>query len=255
MDKKTKILILNGSPHKEKSTTMFAAAAFAGGIAEETGGEMEVINIADLNVRPCLGCLSCWGRTEGQCVIQDDDIPEVKRKILESDIIIESFPLYFFGMPGIVKVFTDRMLSMIKTYEGQGVPRSGESAHGLRYPDPDKSFVLISSCAYTETNMIYDPLKTQFDLICGAGEYTSLFFPQLKTLVDKGGSRKTRFETRIMEAGREFGRERTLSPESAARITKAPFPQDVYKVIIENVWDEQRRRGSIVNADEAGNPS
>ena len=250
-----KILILNGSPHGQNSTTMCATNAFAEGIKEETGGEIEIIDISKLNVRPCMGCLSCWGRTEGECVIKDDDIPAVKEKILNADIIIESFPLYFFGMPGAVKVFTDRMMSMIKTYEGQGVPRSGQSAHGLRYPDPEKSFVLISSCAYTETDMIYDPLKAQYDLIIGKGEYTDLFFPQLKTLVDKGGSRKVRFENRVKAAGREFGRNRALSAETKAGIVRAPFPQDVYKVIIENVWEEERRRGARVTADKTGNPT
>ena len=243
-----KLLILNGSPHKEKSTTMFAANAFAGGIVRETGAEMEVINISDLNVKPCMGCLSCWARTAGECVIKDDDIHIVKEKILEADILIESFPLYFFGMPGTVKVFTDRMLSMIKTYEGQGVPKSGESAHGLRYPDPNKSFILFSACAYTETDLIYDPLRTQFDLICGADTYTSLFFPQLKTLVDMGRSRRDRFEKRLVEAGAEFGRNRKLSDETVKAITKPSFPQDVYKVIIDHVWEE-RRRGRVDSAD------
>lgn len=38
---------------------------------------------------------------------------------MECDIFIESYPLYFFGMPGTMKLFTDRMMPFMCTYEGQ----------------------------------------------------------------------------------------------------------------------------------------
>lgn len=235
-----KILLLNGSPHRAGSTTMFAAENFARGIADADGADIEIIHIADLNIKPCMGCLSCWGRTEGECVIRDDDVHLVKQKILDADIIIESFPLYFFGMPGIVKILTDRLLCMGKTYEGQSAPHDGASAHGLRYYDPRQSFVLISACAYTETDRIFDPLKNQYDLICGEGMYTHLFFPQLKTLVDKGGSRKERFGKRVYEAGREYAAGKKLSEETVKWLVRPPFTKEIYETIIRNVFDEQR---------------
>ncbi|HBK01427.1 MAG TPA: flavodoxin family protein, partial [Clostridiales bacterium] len=101
-----KVLLLNGSPKKQKSCTFLIAESFLSGIKKAfPEAQTEVIHISDLNVTPCLGCLSCWGRTEGECIIKNDDIPLVKKKILDSDIVAEAFPLYFFGMPGSVKVF------------------------------------------------------------------------------------------------------------------------------------------------------
>ena len=61
-----KILILNGSPKKEHSATINVTRSFVDGIVEETGASVEYINLADLNIKPCTGCLSCWGRTEGE---------------------------------------------------------------------------------------------------------------------------------------------------------------------------------------------
>ena len=235
-----KILLLNGSPHREGSTTLFAAEQFAHGIADTLGAEIETIHIADLDIRPCTGCLSCWGRTEGECVIRNDDVQMVKEKILAADIIIESFPLYFFGMPGIVKMLTDRMLCMGRTYEGQSLPKDGSSAHGLRYYNPDQSFVLISACAYAEADRLFDPLKEQYDLICGEGTYTHLFFPQLKTLVDIGGGRKSRFAKRAYDAGKEYALSGTLSEETVRKLVNPPFAKDIYKTIIKNVFDAER---------------
>lgn len=100
-----KILVLNGSPHKSASTTMAVTNAFVKGMCEGGEYESEIINISDLNVTPCMGCLSCWARTEGECVIKNDDMPAVKKRIEEADIIIESYPLYFFWHAGTDEAF------------------------------------------------------------------------------------------------------------------------------------------------------
>lgn len=176
-----KILILNGSPHKEKSTTMVATNAFVRGMLSSGNYEAETVHVAALNIRPCLGCLSCWGRTEGECVIKNDDIPALKEKILASDILIASFPLYYFGIPGQFKVMMDRLLSMVMAYHGQNTPQNGEPAHTFRYPKADRRFILISGCAYNETNEVYDPILREFDLILGKGNFLPILCPQYKT--------------------------------------------------------------------------
>lgn len=162
-----KILVLNGSPHKSASTTMAVTNAFVKGMCEGGEYESEIINISDLNVTPCMGCLSCWARTEGECVIKNDDMPAVKKRIEEADIIIESYPLYFFGMPGQMKLFTDRLLSMMCTYRGQKPPENGESFHGIRNPKTGQKLVLISGCAYSESESVYDSLLKEYECICG----------------------------------------------------------------------------------------
>ena len=95
-----KVLLLNGSPRKEKSCTLRVARKFAEGIKESRECSIEEICLTDCRIKQCMGCLSCWGRTAGECVIKDDDIPVLKQKIMDADLIIEAFPLYFFVMPG-----------------------------------------------------------------------------------------------------------------------------------------------------------
>ena len=77
-----KVLLLNGSPRREKSCTIRVAHKFVDGLRAAGDCEVEEINISDCKITPCLGCLSCWGRTEGECVIKNDDIPMLKEKIL-----------------------------------------------------------------------------------------------------------------------------------------------------------------------------
>ena len=72
------ILAINGSPKGERSNTRRLTSAFLRGIAareESACGQaptVETVNINALDIKPCLGCFSCWSKTPGACCIQDD---------------------------------------------------------------------------------------------------------------------------------------------------------------------------------------
>ena len=76
-----KILLLNGSPKKERSGSLLLARAFLDGLTAHGDFETETVHISALNIKPCLGCLTCWAREDATCVITDDDIPAVRKKI------------------------------------------------------------------------------------------------------------------------------------------------------------------------------
>ncbi len=233
-----KIVVINGSPKKDASCTLRVTKAFLKGLVGE-GDEVEIIHLSDCNIKQCLGCLSCWGRTEGTCVIKDD-IPMIKEKILAADIIIESFPLYFFGMPGTFKVFMDRMLSMLCTYEGQ-LPVPGTSFHGIRPPFIGKKVYVISTCGYAQTDLIYDPLLAQLDIIYGVGMYTPLLCAQGKTLGDAPlYARTERFLKKFTEAGLEARRTGDVSLETQKELRKAPFTSSTFQTLLSRFWASER---------------
>lgn len=233
-------IVLNGSPRRNNSSTLHVTNAFVRGL-EDGGYEVKYYNIADLKITPCLGCLSCWAKTEGKCVIHNDDIDNIKKEIEESDIVIESFPLYFFGMPGIMKVFTDRMMPMMSTYCGQEVPSDGSPFHGIRTPKEGQKLVIISSCAYTEADFVYDSLTTQYDCICGKNNYTSIYVPQIKTLIDLHNENKlNKFLNKYKEAGLEFANNGFLSEETKSLLKKPPFSVGAYKTFLAMHWEEEK---------------
>lgn len=237
-----KILLLNGSPRREASTTLRAARAVVQGMLRVGGYTCEEVHVRDLRVHPCTGCLSCWGRTEGECVLRDDDIPVLKEKILAADVVFNCYPLYFFGMPGMMKTVTDRLLSMVRTYHGQDAPPAGEAAHELRYPGTGRKFLLLSTCAFTQTE-VYEPLRRQYDLICGRENYTAIFCPQFKTMADYGGARLTRALARLSDAGEEFLRTGTLCQTTQDELSRPPFSPQVYRTVLARVWDGERAAG------------
>ena len=242
-NRRKKVLVLNGSPKQNKSTTMVITNAFLEGVKEYEDCDIEIINVQSLHIIPCTGCLSCWGHTEGECVIKNDDVSMVKEKILEADIIIESFPLFFFGMPGILKLLTDRLLSMMLTYRGHKPPEDGSSFHGLRYMDPNKRFIILSSCAYTEVDKVYDSVISEFDYIVGKDKYTKILVPQVKTLVDiNNESKLNRFLKKYIEAGKKFMEVGYLDKEDELALSKAPFSEGAYKIFLDQFWQEEKNR-------------
>lgn len=69
------------------------------------------MHVASMNVGACKGCFACWQKTPGVCCI-NDDMQTVIGKMLKADIVVWSFPLYYFSVPGILKNVIDRQLPM-----------------------------------------------------------------------------------------------------------------------------------------------
>ena len=153
-----KILLLNGSPRGKKSNTLLAANALIEGMQEVTGYGLQTLETNTLQVSPCRGCFSCWDVTPGQCVIRDD-MQTVYEAATAAEIIVVSFPIYFFGMPGPVKTVTDRMIPMMRAYDG------GPILHCVRPAMRGKRFLFVSTCGFHTTKGIYDPLRAQLKAI------------------------------------------------------------------------------------------
>ena len=214
-----KLLLINASPRGEKSNTLNISRAFAEGFPDYW--EKEEINLNALDIKPCTGCFSCWGRTAGQCVIRDDmDMLRLKTSL--ADVIVESFPLYFFGMPSKLKAMTDRCLPFMLPYGGTFDPSGNTLFHRLRDESMEKKkLVVISSCGYAAAESMYPALVKQLDLICGEGKYTKIFCAQGELFFSGTAERqrKAYLET-VTKAGREFCGNFAISEETARELEK-----------------------------------
>lgn len=128
-----KIVILSGSPRINGNSSLLCNE-FARG-AEEAGHNVEKINVARKKVSGCLGCNYCT-RNNGEC-IQKDDMEEIRKKMIDADIIVLASPIYYYCMSSQLKAVIDRCFAF------------GDELSG-------KSFYYLISCAapseeYTET--------------------------------------------------------------------------------------------------------
>lgn len=230
-----KVLVLNGSPKAERSNTLNITKAFLSGFPEDT--EIETVNLYRKNIKPCVGCFSCWSKTQGHCVIQDD-MQEIYPKIQAADIIIESFPLYFFGMPSQLKAMTDRCLPFMLPYMGNLVEDKNASFHELRDESMhEKRLVVITTCGYVDEKPMYPALLKEYDLICGDGNYTAILCPEGELFIaEKAKRQREGYLADIKKAGAEFAENLCLSEETKKRIAKPILSPKGFETITLAHW-------------------
>jgi len=104
------------------------------------GAETEKIFLADRKIgfcRNCRQCLQSPGDEPGTCNL-DDDMQELIRKCLASDILILSSPVNFGSMTAVSKAFLERMVCL--TYWPWGKP-----APKMRHLSGRRMAVLVTS--------------------------------------------------------------------------------------------------------------
>ena len=179
----------------------------------------------------------CWKVTPGQCVIRDDmDI--IRDKIMESDNIILSFPLYFFGVSSKMKTMLDRLLPFKMPYKGRHATEDNLLIMDYRYDFSDKRLILVSSCAHSSTDIVYDSVTREFDMICGKDNYTKVFCPQGEILeLDQMKPILNKYLNGIEDAGKEFGINRKLSEETARKVCAPLIPVRAVEKMMTGYWE------------------
>lgn len=102
-----KILSIIASRRSPGNSDVLARTAAAG--AEKAGAEIEILNISNLKVAACEGCLACVFR--GKCQ-EEDEMSILIEKLLQADGIIVAAPIYLLSPASIIKKIMDRALMM-----------------------------------------------------------------------------------------------------------------------------------------------
>ena len=79
--------------------------------AQEAGAEIEFINLSDLHIEHCTGCVACvnalFSKGKKMCVLKDD-FGWLQEKMLDADGIVFAVPIFEKGTPGIFHTIMDR---------------------------------------------------------------------------------------------------------------------------------------------------
>lgn len=101
-----KTVILFGSPRKGGNTRQLVDAFCE--TMKKNEHDVRFLNLNDMNVRPCQGCLTC--AKEGKCRI-NDDMKDIRKYMLESDLVVYATPTYWWGPSSQLKVVIDRSIA------------------------------------------------------------------------------------------------------------------------------------------------
>jgi len=153
-----KVLILNGSPRKDRGATAMIYSAFKQGL-DECKCEVDIVHVADLENKPCNGCFTCWGKTK-KCV-HNDDINELHHKLHTYDLLVLAAPVYVDGLPGALKNLIDRSILVMNP---EFLVKDDHCRHAARYPKMPH-LVLLSTCGFTEMDN-FTPMIEHVQKIC-----------------------------------------------------------------------------------------
>lgn len=109
----SKVLILVGSPRVQGNTELLANA-FAEGLRQQLDDagaprhEVEILNVARMNIAHCIGCNTCFTR-EGNACARHDDMDKVYAALARAEILVIASPVYFYGISSQMAACIDRL--------------------------------------------------------------------------------------------------------------------------------------------------
>lgn len=128
-----KILIINGSPKSNGTLSQILKSIRVNELKSNL--DLEYVNVYDLNIDFCIGCMKC--RTDGKCSTFLDDVEIVRNLIEKSDVLIVGSPTYFGNMSAKLKSLFERLVPTFMS----------ESKRGLPIPkQKGKKAIIVTSC-------------------------------------------------------------------------------------------------------------
>lgn len=239
-----KILVFNGSPKGECSNTLQMTKAFCEGIAQAVQAQLEIVSVYQREIQDCRGCFRCWSATPGICCLQDD-MAGIISKILEADLIIWSFPLYYFSLPSRCKALMDRLLPMNLPFMSQ----AEAGGHPSRYDLSQKRYAVISTCGFYTPQGNYDAVNAQFDRLYGKNGYTALYCGEGELFrVPELQKRTQEYLDIVRQAGKEFAAG-AITPQTREHLSQLLFPREVFEEMADADWGAQAaQNGGGTNA-------
>lgn len=242
------VLLINGSPKGKNSNSLKLAYSFIEGLKSEyanNGKEISIeeLHVASMNIDACKGCFACWKKTPGICCIKDD-MKAVIGKQLEADIILWSFPLYYFNVPGILKNLIDRQLPMNLPFMSSREDGYGSGSHDSRYNMEGKRHVLISTCGFYSAEGNYDSVLRMFDHLLGKGNYETVFCGQGELFrVKELSARTEEYLDAVKVAGAEYAATGMISAKTDAVLRTLLYPREVFEKMADASWGINRTTG------------
>jgi multimeric flavodoxin WrbA len=95
-----KVLGVSGSPRKDKSTDRLVRE-----VLDAVGVETEFVSLAGKRIGPCIACLGCV--KDNVCKV-NDDMEQLRSKIVEADAYVIGAANYFSMLNGLSHCFLER---------------------------------------------------------------------------------------------------------------------------------------------------
>ncbi len=232
-----KITVFNGSPRGRRSNSHKIVQPLLEG-AQSAGAQTEEIFLIEKNIEYCRGCFTCWGKTPGKCVI-NDDMGALLEVFLDSDYAGMATPVYGMYMTALLKNFTDRFLPLATPQIHKN--EDGSFYHEGRVKKFPQQFFIANSGFPGEHN--FDLLKAIgkmqsfiLEVYRNCGEALNEPLENLPPLVSE--NIKSFYEA-LRKAGKEIVKNGQVGKDTIDEIHLPLMSDEEYIAGANQYWDEQ----------------
>lgn len=217
-----KVLALNSSARKGgQSKTEWMLEHLVKGLAD-AGAGVDVVHLRDKKIRYCTGCFTCWTKTPGKCVLQDDMTRELLPQLIEADLVVYATPLYHFTVNAHMKTVIERTLPCIQPFFE--LRDNGKTSHPMRF---DMGKAVVMSVAGFPEYSAFDQLSAYVRFLFGERLAAEIYRPAAESLMQPGmEQRRAVIEAALHAAGRELVAKGAVSAATMADI-HLPVAKDV----------------------------
>ena len=222
-----RILVINGSPKRERSDTIHLTRAFLAGMNDIQPQTVQTIHAIDRHIEYCRGCFAC--KQNGGTCRHQDDMRGILEEILASDLLLFSFPLYGYGMPAPLKNLIDRTMplsSMAMQKVGDRYEHVGQAdfTH-LRY-------LMICGCGFPNSKNNFEPAVAQFRLLF-PNHHTIITVPESPMFNAPEAAIVTVPRLALVrQAGRAYAESGAIDADLLAQIGSPMIPEETYAQIV-----------------------
>jgi multimeric flavodoxin WrbA/putative sterol carrier protein len=173
------------------------------------GAEVEVVNIFKQKINYCIGCFTCWTKTPGVCVHQDDMTKEIFPKYMDSDLSILATPLFHYTVNANMKTFIERTLPCALPFFEI---RDGVTRHPLRRESPP--VVVLSVAGFPELS-VFNQLHAYVNHLLGHRLKAEIYIPAAESFSrERPSADQETVLSGIAKAGEELIKKGTVSQDT-----------------------------------------
>ena len=179
--------------------------------------------VTEKRIGCCRGCFTCK-RNGGTCVLRDD-MAGILEKMLASDVLLFSFPLYCYGMPAPLKMLMDRTMPL----SAMAMRREGERYEHAAQADFSRlRYLMISGCGFPDGSHNFEPMILEFKYMF-PNRHTIVTVPEspLFNVPELANVTAPRLAL-VKKAGEQYAREEKIDAALLAEIGSPMIPEDIY---------------------------
>jgi putative sterol carrier protein len=149
-------------------------------------------------------------------------------------VVVWSFPLYYFSVPGGLKNLIDRQLPMNLPFMAADNESGG---HPSRFDLSRQRNIVISTCGFWTHERNYEGVTAMFGRFCGANKYASIFCGQGELFrVPELRNRTDGYLETVRQAGAEYAANGTISEETRKAVSMPLYPREVFEKMADASW-------------------